>query len=325
MRTNLNTIRQTKGIQNLEEAMSAFGIDFGVDRVNLFTNRGGLKKITGTEAMIRTDSNSPIGIVSGKYPIIQPIDKFGIFRTFAEEGLLEFVEGGTSGKMGGRVYLQARIAGTLNLEATVGDIVEQRITFMSSYDGSRANEVLITPYRLACSNGMVISEKASARFRVRNTRYCPSRLEEAVLVIEEAVNAYRQLDAEWMKMLATPVQDKEVGRFVEMLLPATREVSETYVDRDGNVETIAVPETSTRTENRRQVIVETIHSGIGQAEIQGMNLWKLLNGVTCYTNHVEGERKRDRFDFLYFGGGEKLNTRAYELCTGVMAGEVSLS
>ena len=329
MRTNYNTIKKIQGINNLETAMESFGLDFSVDRVPLYTNKGGLKKVTiEKEAILRTSKNgelSHMGIVSKKYPIIQPIEKFICFDSFAKEGIIEFVEGGFLGK-GGKIYLTARIAGTLNLEAKKGYIVEQRITFVSSYDGSKANEIFLTPMRLVCSNGMVIPEKHTTSFRLKNTKNISGEsFQNAILIIENAVNEYRRLDEIFMRLLETPVPENNVKSFVDMILPAKKEVSESYIDEAGNIEIINLPESSTRNENRRLALNETIYTGIGQEEIQGMNLWKLLNGVTCYVNNVEGEKKKNRFDFVHFGSGAELNERAFNVVTSVLDGSLVLS
>lgn len=288
---------EVKGIKNFDEALETFGINFDVAKTKLGTNSGGFKTIPMAEAMIRTDTKECLGVVSPKYPVISPKEKFGVFSSFADENIIEFVDGGRFGKFGGKVYLQARIDGSLNINAEVGDIIEKRITFISSYDGTKANELIITPYRLICENGLAIPEKALSSFRYKNSKNIATKIEKAVLLIENAISEYRNIDVLFKALTESKeVNDTQIEKFAEIIIPSVSE------------------EVSTRTANRRTELINTIHSGLGQNEINETNLWKLFNGVTCFVNNIEGAKKKENpFDFIYFGTGNNLNERAYNL------------
>lgn len=308
-RTNTTEIKAIKGISDFDEAINTFGINFNVDRVPHFTNINGvLRNIPQNECIVRTDTYNTIGIVGNNYPIISPRDKFKVFESFAQEGIIEFVNGGTFGKYGGKVFLQARIKGSLNLTAQKGEIVEKRITFISSYDGGKSNELFLTPYRLICANGMVVPEKALTKFKVRNSTNCYDAIQNAVIVIEEAINEYREIDVFFNKLMESkPLGEKQVERFVDLVIPSPSE------------------KVSTRTANRRTSMIETIFSGVGQKEIKTMNLWKLLQGATCFTNNTEGSKKSDRFDYVYFGTGNNINETAYNVVSEALIDDVILN
>jgi hypothetical protein len=309
-RTNMNTIKSLKGISSLTEAMETFKINFDVNRVPLYTNVDGTnREVEGTQAMVRNDNNSCIGVVSGKYPIINPYDKFKAYETIADEGIIEFINGGTYGKYGGNVYLQARIKDTMNQTAKKGEIVEKRITFLSSYNGTKKNEIMVNVFRLVCENGMVIPEKAMTTFKVRNSKFSEGKLEGAVIVMEEIINEYRKIDEFFFNLMDTkPLTNKQIENFVEMVLP-----SETTVDEKGKISKV-----STRTTNRRNSMIETIHNGIGQELIQTNNLWKMLQGVTCFTNNVEGAKKKNHFEYVHIGTGAEINETAYSLVSSAL-------
>ena len=308
-RTNTTEIKAVQGISNFDEAINTFGINFNVDRVPHYTNVNGiLRNIPQNECIVRTDNYNTIGIVGNNYPIISPRDKFKVFESFAQEGIIEFVKGGTFGKYGGKVFLQARIKGSLNLTAQKGEIVEKRITFISSYDGGKSNELFITPYRLVCSNGMVIPEKALTKFKVRNSTNCFDAIQNAVVVIEEAINEYREIDVFFNTLMESkPLGEKQVERFVDLVLPSPTE------------------KISTRTANRRTSMIETIFSGVGQKEIKTMNLWKLLQGATSFSNNVEGSKKKDHFEYVYFGTGNNINQTAYNVVSEALIDDAILN
>lgn len=303
-----------KGISSFDEALKNFDIDFKVEKKPLtYEYNGKHIKADQKEVIIRTDNGDSLGIMGGTYPSISPRDKFQVFSSFADEGLIEFVDGGLYGKWGGKCFLQARIKGSLNLSAKRGEIIEQRISFLTSYDGAISNEAIFSSYRLACENGQVIPEHAMI-FKYKSTPNFYSKIDEAIIVIESALNEFRKLDEVYaMLMDSKPLTTKEVESFVDQLVP-----SKMIVDKNGTL----IP--STRTENRKRDIIESIYTGIGQDEIPTMNLWKVLNGVTYYTNHVEGEKKRDTFEHVYQGSGLALNTKAYDMTLSVSNGSLAL-
>ena len=286
-RTNTTEIKAVQGISNFDEAINTFGINFNVDRVHHYTNVNGiLRNIPQNECIVRTDNYKTIGIVGNNYPIISPRDKFKVFESFAQEG----------------------IKGSLNLTAQKGEIVEKRITFISSYDGGKSNELFITPYRLVCSNGMVIPEKALTKFKVRNSTNCFDAIQNAVVVIEEAINEYREIDVFFNTLMESkPLTERQVEKFVDLVIPSPTE------------------KISTRTANRRTSMIETIFSGVGQKEIKTMNLWKLLQGATSFSNNVEGSKKKDHFEYVYFGTGNNINQTAYNVVSEALIDDAILN
>lgn len=285
-----------QGISSFDEAIETFGLNFQVDRVPLFTNKGGMKNIGIAEAIIRTDNKDCLGIVSKKYPIISPAEKFHALKEYAEQGILEFVGGGMFGKNNAKTFLSARIKETMNMDAVKGDVIEKRVIFYSSWDGTKGNEFVIAPYRLICSNGLAVPEKEMS-VSFKNSKNSGTQFQSMPDKIRLILDQYKVVEDFLLRAKDVNVTEQEMNDFVKrvMEIPVEEKVSD-------------MP---TKTINRYNSIIETIHSGIGQEEIPGMNVYKLLNGITCFVNNVEAIKKDDQIDYIYFGTGNKMNARAY--------------
>lgn len=289
-------MEQVQGIKNYDEALELFGLTFEVDRVPLFTNKGGLNKIRQNEAIIRNDTKECIGVVSPKYPIISPATKFAPLKEYINEGILEVVDGGMFGKFGGKSYLSCRIGDTINVNPAVNDIIEKRIIFLTSYDGTKANEVTQTLYRLVCSNGLTVPEtEFSVKFR--NSKNSEQKISELAVTLEQSLNEYRNVTDFISLLNSTPMNSKQVETFAKTVLQYSDDMKE--------------GKGKTRKDNQLSELLKTIEEGIGQAEIKEMTAYKLLNGVTCYTNHVLSATKDDVNDYVYFGTGNQYNARAW--------------
>lgn len=281
--------------KSLDEALYTYGLDFEVKKTPIFTNCGGLKKYDGRMAMTRTDTKEVIGLVSSKYPEVNPSEKFQCFDAFAKEGIIEFTGGGTYGG-GSKVYLQARLPNSINVKPEVGDIIERRIIFHSSYDGSVANDVANYMLRLVCSNGATrsITEMES---KFKNTKNSSHRFLNVAELLRASIENYKVLDQLIQSSLQTrEYTDRELKKFIEMVLP-----------------TPANKEASTRLLNRRLVLEETIHHGIGQDVIEKMNSYKLLQGALAYTQHDLSANSEDPFEYVSFGAGSRINNRVMNI------------
>lgn len=282
--------------KSVEEVLTAFDLNYDVKKVPLFINRKGLHAIDGRSAIVRTDTNQVLGVVSSKYPEISPMEKFKMFDEFAKEGIIDFVGGGSNA---GRIYVQARIPNSMNVNPDKGDIIEKRITFHSSYDGSLSNEISLDMLRLVCTNGLTVNSKEWIS-KFKNSKNVMSKFDAATLMIEGAVNEYRNLDQLIHATTQTrEFNDRELKRFVEMVLPNTS------TDK----------EPSTRLLNRRTLLEEAIHTGVGQDVIDRMTAYKLLQGATYFTNHILSEEADDAFSYISFGNGATINRRALNLAT----------
>jgi hypothetical protein len=92
------------------------------------------------------------------------------------------------------------------------------------------------------------------------------------------------------------ITERHLLEFVKTLIPDNQEAS-----------------FNTRTENMRSKILELSETGASAEHSRG-SLWGALNAVSEYTDHVQNSTiPEKRLTSVWFGSGEKLKLRAFEL------------
>lgn len=295
----------------ISEAISAFGLDFEVEKTPLYINKGGLQKVGGKVATVRTDTKKVLGIVGETYEIVQNAEQFGVFQEFADKGIVTFENGGIFDD-GARTYIQAVLPETIEVNLDRGDVIRKFITICSSHDGSLALQAFVTPIRIVCTNTFQLSiQTGEHKVKIKHTKTASEKLSQAIETIQKALYLYKGFDEFISASLRTKeYNSKETEKFVELILPSKGK------------------DISTRTKNMRIELLETIHSGIGQSEIPGNNLYKLFNGVTCYTNNVlpsKGKTEKNPFEFVTFATGNNLNSHAWNVANNVLKNDMLLA
>lgn len=308
MKKNIYTGRES--FTEISEAIEAFGLNFEVVKKPLQFNAGGFQSVPDKMVTVRTDrkENNYLGIVGSSYEVVQNLQHFEPFQDFANNGIMTFENGGYFGN-GERTFVQGILPNALVINEDTGDVTVKYITVCSSHDGTIALQVFITPIRIICHNTFMYAIKSGEhKVKIKHTKTAKNRLVDAVQLINNALEAYNEYDEFVLASTKTrEFNSKEVENFVNLILP-----------QEGK-------ELSTRRKNQRFELIETINSGIGQKEIEKMNLYKLWNGVTCWTNNVLPSEKKDTLEFVTYATGEKINTFAFGLAQNILKNDMVLA
>lgn len=107
-------------------------------------------------AVIRTDTNQPLGIVSEKYSLIPHENVISGMR----ESLIghKFEENIKVVKDGAQLFATYTLR-DMEQEVAKGDVVGMQLTVRNSYDGSSPVQLSLGALRLVCTNGMTLSKK----------------------------------------------------------------------------------------------------------------------------------------------------------------------
>ncbi len=302
-------MKSTETYTNIAEAISAFGLDFTVEKTPIFTNIDNELKEFGDKVItFRTDNNQTLGVVGKGYEIVQNLAQFGAFETFAKKGLVSFENGGVfSG--GSKTYIQCVLPSTIEI-GNGGDITKKYITICSSHDGSIALQCFISSVRIWCGNTFNLAIKTgSLKTRIKHTKTANIKMVEAITMIDKSLEAYNVYDEFLIASARTKeYNEQEVKKFVDLVIPSTN------AEKD-----------STRKKNQRFELLENIYNGIGQNEIKQNSLYKLFQGVTGYTNNVIAKKKQDKMEYLTLGTGYDFNAQGYEVAKKVLKGELVLA
>lgn len=303
------------GLATSKEAIEHAQIGWEVEQVPVYMESPqGSLEIPGHFVVRRTDNFSALSIMSSRYTVIQNTEAFEFFDSVIGSGQAVW---DTAGSIGGgrKVFMQAVLPGKLFLKNNPDDETEKRILFMTSHDGSTALTGLITPVRVVCQNTLNAALKNHTnQFKVYHRKNYQAKAQEAAKVLGLA-NAYFDDLQHVMNVLAEQEVTKTyVDGFVNALIP-TRRVSETGEE-----------EVATRTENRRNEILDLFQNGTGNL---GKTRWDLYNAVTEYVDHKQGGRvtmarieksaplanveAEQRFERALTGAGANLKQKAMDL------------
>jgi len=107
-------------------------------------------------AVIREDTNKPIGVVSDKYSLIKHSEAIEIFRDALKNNKYE--ENIELIREGAQLFGTYKLT-DMQIEVAKNDNVAMQIILKNSYDGSKSFQLILGAFRVACSNGMVIGRE----------------------------------------------------------------------------------------------------------------------------------------------------------------------
>lgn len=220
------TKEHTKIIQeapNSREALVAAGLDWNVVSMPVYQENGLL--IPGYKANVRDKDNMVLGIVSGRYKIVQNTEAFEFTDSLIGETENGEVRYETAGSLynGKKVWLLAKLPTTKVLD----DDVEPYLCFANSFDGSGAVQVCITGIRVVCQNTLNIAlNTAKRKWSTKHIGDMQSKLEEAKLCLRMADSYMANLDVEADRLANAKLYREQIEEILDEMFPADDKVSE---------------------------------------------------------------------------------------------------
>lgn len=265
-------------------------------------------ELPSSYGIYRTDDGAWLGTVGKSYQPVQPGQVFdALYEACGRSG-----SGLDCDKMkvlemrgGQRLVFQIPLPGfeinPTNTPRKVGDPVSGNLEFICTFDGSASFQGSIFMKRLACTNGMTTKElinfcDGTERIKWKHTQGIIYKIDSLADLIHMTVDAYYKVQDVAQELADVPYKGtaKENDKFVEEVLGYA------YAD--------AKKEESARKINKFEQMIESIEHELPSA---GHNLWGLLNGVTWFTNHIVGARRKDDKDhYLRFAEGATLTDKA---------------
>lgn len=162
---------------NSKEALEMAGLNWEVKSRPIYLSNG--NKIPEWFANVRTSDESVLGVVTGKYSILQNKDAFD----FTDNLIGGDVKYETAGSLcgGKRVWLLAKLPST----EIAGDKVDPYLCFTNSHDGKSSVRACITPVRVVCNNTLNLALAQSSRqFSIRHFKNVADKVKEAREILE---------------------------------------------------------------------------------------------------------------------------------------------
>ncbi|GAB5407307.1 MAG: DUF932 domain-containing protein [Aureliella sp.] len=284
---------------NAEEAINAAGLNFNVSLHSLQTESG--IAVPSRQAVIRSDTNAVLGVVSDSYTPIQNAECFSFLDSLAAHGGVEYHTAGALGR-GEKVWMLAKLPGEIRLKESA-DVTEQYLLLSNSHDGRSALRVFFTPIRVVCANTLGAAERRGrgSGVSIVHKGDVRARADEARELLELASRFYRQT-SELANVLAS---------YYPTGLELERYFAQLYPDREGL--------TSSRSKNIRTQLMHLFEHGRGQNIPETrLTAWSAFNAVTEFVDHHRSTRgvsvaakKANRLNSAWFGSGARIKIEAW--------------
>lgn len=194
-----------------DDAIKIAGLDWEVKPLPIFTASG--IEIPGYKVNTRMSDGKPLGVVTGKYKVVQNAEAFAFTDALLGEGVKYETAGSlASGKT---VWMLARLEGTTIAE----EDIDPYLVFTNNHDGKGAVRVAITPVRVVCQNTLNLAlRQASRHWTCAHKGDIQSKLEEARYTLSNAHLYMEALEEEFGELKLKKVSDNKVKEMTEKLV-----------------------------------------------------------------------------------------------------------
>jgi phage/plasmid-like protein (TIGR03299 family) len=279
-----------------EEMMVASGTDWSVHEVESFVEFEGSKISTGQKSLIRSTDHKVLTNVGPDWKPVQNKQAFDFFSDYVNEGKMSMETAGSL-KGGKTVWALAKVQDSFELFN--GDQVDSYLLFSNPHQYGKSVDVRFTPIRVVCQNTLSLSLEQDAKHRVNyghRTEFDPEQVKIDLGIAGEKMVQYKEM-AKFLGSVRYTMDD--LIHFYNEIYPTT--INPKF------------PETLTKetlSRNAKQ-LVELTETQPGAQYAEG-SWWQAFNAVTYFTDHEQGRNPENRLQSSWFGGNQRLKTKALE-------------
>jgi phage/plasmid-like protein (TIGR03299 family) len=243
---------------------------------------GTSRKVANRKVLVRDDNFEQVGVVGGRYEIVQNSVIINLVQPLVSEGLLEITNQGYIGS-GSKVFIQAQMTQEYEI---AGETHKAMLTLLNSHDGTSPLAAGVTDTRVVCQNTFAMAMEDMS-----------TRLQHKLGVNEQALKITETLDFvnERMKRFS---EAAEVLKSTKATVSAVDKIIlQAYKKKEGD------------TVRNRDQIVDRFFNGRGN---EGATLWDAFNAITEFNTHASGKTNEARFGYANFGTGASVARRAID-------------
>lgn len=278
-----------------KEALELAGLNWTVDGLPVFDGKG--NEIRGYKANTRSTDGKVLGIVSGKYTLVQNAEAFDFTDSLVGEGITYETAGSLRG--GKQIWLLGRMPDTKIL----GDDFEPYICFTNTHDGSGAVRACMTPVRVVCNNTLNMALSGAKRsWSTPHRGNVQAKLDEARQTLQLAQKYLVKLDEEADKLANAKMSDAEIQAVLNTMFAVPEKASER---QKRNAEAA-----------KQEIVVCMMRPDLEQY----LNTrWGFINAVSDFVGHSEPARRTVNYDenrWANIIGGHMILDKAFALIGG---------
>lgn len=305
-----------------DDAIRIAGLDWEVKPMPIYDKFG--IEIPGYKVNTRMSDNKALGVVTGKYKVVQNAEAFAFTDALLGEGVRYETAGSlASGKT---VWMLAKLEGTLIAE----EQVDPYLVFTNSHDGKGAVRVACVPIRVCCQNTLNLAlQQASRHWTCAHKGDIQGKLDEARYTLMNAEAYMKALEEEFGELKLKKVTDKQVKDMTDKLLELEFNVlfkKAMKATRKGNMGSIIdFKEEKTRKKfeeklNRKRDEILTIYNDKPDLRDTERTAFRYVNAVADYSNHTLDHKNTQHYQenlFIKTVNGNNLIDTAYGLALAV--------
>ena len=260
-----------------KEMMVAAGLDWEVEKVNMYYGMMDEIKVETKQALIRKTDLKLLVIVGVDWNPVQNVEAFNFFDSFCKQGQMTMH---TAGSLfdGKRVWALAKIASDFELFS--GDKVEGFLLFSNPHKFGQAVDIRFTPVRVVCNNTLTLSLGSAAQNAVKlnhRREFEPEGVKQVLGLASQHMDEYKET-AQFLG--SKQVSDDEFKRFLTEIFGESK--------KDDKLTRSA------------QMAYDVLDTQPG-AEFARGSWWSALNAVTYVTDHQLGRAGDTRLNSIWYG------------------------
>lgn len=302
---------------SLGDVLTMGRLDYPVAKVPVGAQlgTGEYRTIKDKWATVRTDNGTPLGVVGGRYTVVQNADAFEPLAGCISDGSLKPERAGTFDG-GARAWMLSKFNG--ECEPAPGDKVDTHLLAMTGHDGSCAVSLMPITIRQVCTNGLTVCIGNKAlEVTIRHGHSAAQRLERIAGVMgrmtEQTGAFFRTLEALARKSLPeTEVRDYFQRLFPTKPAPAAVD-SASLLDSMINSDRASMGAELLAADNdyNAKIIRQLLDNY--HADRAAGTAWGAVNAVTEYTTHQMRTKggTEGRLQSVLLGGGADMARTAY--------------
>ena len=286
--------KEIKGAVSSREAIKLAGLDWKVVQRVVVDKKTNIE-IPNWKANVRDIDDKCLGMVTGRYQIVQNEEAFAFTDSLLGEGVTYETAGSLNG--GKRVWMLAKLEG----RDLAGEKINPYLVFTNSHDGKGSVRVAMTPIRVWCSNTLNLAlRKAQRQWSCTHTGDIGGKLEDARQTIMNSEKYLGALKDEFETLKLHKITKDKMFDFTKELLPID-------AINDSAIKARRI------TEDREMLMRCWDASDLQQTE---NSLFKFVNAVSDFSTHKPAKRvtKTGRENRFYnVVNGDTLIDKAYQI------------
>lgn len=265
-------------------------------------------------AVVRTDTQEALGVVSRRYTPVQNIDCFGFFDSIIDRDEAIYETAGVLGK-GERIFLTAKLPSDIRVN---NEVVESYILLTNGHDGMNALKAGFTTIRVVCNNTLTAALSGLKNsVSIKHTTNVKDMLNDAARIMGIASVYTEKLEEVFNKMSKVKISDSLLKEFITNIMSSETD----RVAKQSDLLVMTTPkEVSSRFKNQVDSIFDFAknHPTQTSPEANG-TVWGAYNAISGYFGHIkEFKNNSDRMGSILYGTGDIAIKKAFDYASALI-------